>query len=101
MYRLYKRLLKWSFLISNLLYLLTLIGVYKIAPEYLNTLSLFIRTSVSLFLIIYFNPFSKHEFTDFDRSIVFTSGILLLMNTAIMNLLSSPFILIENRNKPN
>ena len=105
MYNYYKRLLKWSFYLSYILYGVTLIGFYKIAPEYLNTLNIFIKISVSLFLIIYFNPLSKHEFTDFDRRIVFTAGIFLLLTNAMSELthsyINKQLFIIEKNINPN
>jgi hypothetical protein len=89
MYEYYKKILIWSFYASNLLYILTLIGIYNTAPEYLNTLKTFVKIIISLFLIIYFNPYSTHKFTDFDRQIVFTSGIYLLLTTTIIDVMRS------------
>jgi hypothetical protein len=73
------------------MYGITLIGVYNIAPEYLNTLNVFIKIYVSLFLIFFFNPLSKHVFTEFDKKIVFSAGILLLLTTTITDLIH-PYI---------
>ena len=89
MYEYYKKILIWSFYASNLLYILTLIGIYNTAPEYLNTLQIFVKTIISIFLIVYFNPYSTHKFNEFDRKIVFTSGIYLLLTTTIFEIVSS------------
>lgn len=97
MYEYYKKILKISFYLSYLIYGITLIGIYNIAPEYLNTLHVFIQMFVSLFLIIYFNPFSKHEFTKFDKKVVFTAGIFLLMTTTVTDLIH-PYIKPINPN---
>lgn len=91
MYEYFKRLLNWSFYLSYLLYGLTLIGIYNVAPEYLHTLNLFIKIYVALFLIIYFSPFTQHKINEFDKNIVFTAGIFLLMTTAVADLLH-PFM---------
>lgn len=82
-YEYYKKLLNISFYLSYILYGLILIGFYNIAPEYLNTLNLFMKIFISSFLIIYFNPFSNHEFNKFDKKVIFTGGIFLLMTTTV------------------
>lgn len=87
MYEYHKKILKWSFYLSYVLYGITLIGVYNIAPEYLNYLNTFIKIYVSLFLIFFFNPLSKHVFNDFDKKIVFSAAIFLLLTTAITDVI--------------
>jgi hypothetical protein len=68
---------------SYILYILTLFGIYKKAPEYLSHLNMVIRLYVGLFLIIRFNPYAQIKFSDFDRRIVFSTGIFLLLTTII------------------
>jgi hypothetical protein len=68
---------------SYILYILTLFGIYKKAPEYLSHLNMIIRLYVGLFLIIRFNPYAQIKFSDFDRRIVFSTGIFLLLTTII------------------
>ena len=46
-------------------------------------LDVFLRTSISLFLILRFNPFNKNEFSDYDKQIVFSSGLFLFSTTAL------------------
>jgi len=81
MYEYHKKNLNWIFKLSGLFFIISLIGVYSRAPEYLNTLNMIVKLYISIFLIIYFNPYSKHTFTEFDRSIVFKAGIFLLLTT--------------------
>jgi hypothetical protein len=62
------------------LYFLLYIGfeIYEI-PEYLELLNIVTRLYVSIILIIKFNPFTSNtKFSNFDRDIVFKSGVLLL-----------------------
>ena len=63
-------------------------------PRYLDTLNLIIKVYVSLFLIIRFNPFIKLKINNFDRKIIFSSGIFLLSTTAITEFIKS-FILTK------
>lgn len=99
MYEYHKKLLTWIFNLTWLVYIISLIGIYNKAPEYLNTLNLIIKIYISVFLIIYFNPYSKHTFTDFDRSIVFYSGTYLLLTTGITHSLMSYTSHINNKIK--
>lgn len=104
MYEYHKKILKWSFYLSYVLYGITLIGVYNIAPEYLNNLNTFIKIYVSLFLIFFFNPFSKHVFNDFDKKVVFSAGFFLLLTTAITDVIrpiNKEFHKLKNRFENN
>ena len=96
MYEYHKQILDWLFHVSYVLFGLSLIGIYNKAPEYFNTLNIIIRLYISLFLILYFNPRSKHKFSDFDRKIVFRAGIFLLLTTTITTVVKS---YIENKLK--
>ena len=69
--------------INGFLYLSTLIGLSIIPSEYQIYLDVFLRTSISLFLILRFNPFNKNEFSDYDKQIVFSSGLFLFSTTAL------------------
>jgi low affinity Fe/Cu permease len=69
------------------LLILSIIGVYSKAPEYLSIINVYVKIYISIFLIIYFNPYSKHKFTDFDREIVFRAGIFLLFSTTLIQIL--------------
>jgi hypothetical protein len=82
-------LFNYGLIASYLLYVLALFGIYKNAFMYLGTLSMILKTYVSLFLIIRFNPYMKHDFTDFDRKIVFSAGTFLFLTTTISSILVS------------
>ena len=59
---------------------------YKIQPyllEFMELLDTSMKYYISLFLIIRFNPFSKSNFTNFDRKVVFSAGIFLITTTAL------------------
>ena len=83
--------------IIKLTYFLTFIsvlGISSYAPEYLETLNNFTRIYVSLFLIWRFNPIrdsrfnplraSKLVFTNLDRKIAFSAGMIVL-STSLIN----------------
>jgi hypothetical protein len=88
----------YGLILSYILYILALFGIYNNAFMYLGTLSMILKTYVSLFLIIRFNPYIKHDFTDFDRKIVFSAGTFLFLTTTISSILASylkPFFISE------
>ena len=73
---------------SYALYAIVLFGITKFAPQYLEYLKNFIKIYISLLLIIKFNPFVKHSkhLSDFDRKVVFSAGIYLLLTTSIISI---------------
>jgi hypothetical protein len=86
MYEYHERILNFIFKLTGIIFILSLIGIYSKAPEYFNTLNLLVKLYISLFLIFYFNPYSTHRFTEFDRGIVFRAGIFLLLTTVTTHL---------------
>lgn len=73
--------------ISFILYILVFLGFGGIAPQYLEYLQYSLKLFVSIVLIILYNPISYKEkkFNDFDRQIVFTSGIFLFLSTTLLD----------------
>lgn len=88
------------FYLSWILYFIALFGITNFNPEYLDTLNFIIKIYVSLFLIIRFNPFTKLKINNFDRKIIFSSGIFLLSTTAITELIKS-FIITKIKSTTN
>ena len=72
-----------------ILYALSFLGLYAKAPEYLTKVDLILRIYVSLFLILRFNPYRKIHFTEFDRKIIFSAGIFLILSTTITSIFVS------------
>jgi hypothetical protein len=72
-----------------ILYAVSFLGLYSNAPEYLTTIDFILRTYVSLFLVFRFNPFTKIHFTEFDRKIIFSAGIFLILSSTITSLYTS------------
>ena len=71
--------------ISFILYILVFFGIGSFAPEYLDIIQYILKIFVGLILLILYNPltYKKREFREFDRSIVFTSGLFLLLSTTL------------------
>ena len=71
---------------SYILYTIALLGVGGFAPEYLSYLKSFLRIYVGFLLFINYNPFTYKErkFGEFDRQLVFSSGVFLLLSSTII-----------------
>lgn len=101
-YKLYKFQSKaFSFImyLTWILYFIILLGLSANAPQYLDNLQYYIKIYVSFFLILRFNPFRYHRFTELDAQIAFSAGMFLLTTTAIDKLLVT--YLKEIRDKLN
>lgn len=72
-----------------ILYALSFLGLYSNAPEYLTTVDFILRTYVSLFLVFRFNPYTKVHFTEFDRKIIFSAGIFLILSSTVTSLFTA------------
>lgn len=66
-------------------YILYIVVYLRIGPsnKYQKILENIMKYYVIAFLLIKFNPFTKSNFTEFDRKIVFSSAIFLLTTTTI------------------
>ena len=69
---------------SYILYLFALFGITNYAPAYLDWLKNAIKIYISILLIWRFNPLSqrRENLSQFDRKIVFTSAVFLLLTTS-------------------
>ena len=83
----------YSINLSFVLYLLVFFGVGGFAPQYLDFLQYGLKLYVAIILIILYNPltYKERRFREFDRNIVFTSGIFLLLSSTILNNMESYF----------
>jgi hypothetical protein len=74
-------------ILSYVLFFVSLIGLWKNAPKYIQHLDGYVKVYICLFLIYRFNPFrSKISFTELDRKIVFSAALFLLTTTAVSNI---------------
>lgn len=67
--------------LSYILYFIAYFQIHSYNPKYLKWLQDIIKYYVVIFLLIRFNPFIKPQFTEFDRTIVFSSALFLLATT--------------------
>jgi len=71
-------------IVSYSLIILSFFDISQSAQTYLQNLDYYIRIYVCLFLMWRFNPFrSSYEFTNLDRKIAFSAGLLILTTTAL------------------
>lgn len=87
MNRFYETIFFYIINVSYILYLLAFLGFGGFAPQYLEYLQYGLKIYVSIILIILYNPFTYKErtFKEFDRKIIFTSGIFLLLSTTLLD----------------
>jgi hypothetical protein len=86
--------------ISAILYVAVLFGSFHFAPEYLIYITSIIKIYIALMLIYRFNPFTKKtSLSNDDKKMVFSSGIYLLLTTAIGDYLVAYKNNIENKFK--
>lgn len=66
------------------MYIIALTGVITFNPAYINMLDNVAKLYVAVFLIIRFNPFIKNvEMTKFDKDVVLSAGVFLLLSSTI------------------
>ena len=68
---------------SFLLYIISTIGLYDRAPQYILYIDIALKLFIGLFLIFRFNPLVKIQFNEFDKQIIFSAGIFILLSTTI------------------
>jgi len=62
-------------------YVIAIIGVTYINPEYTRYLTLIIQSFIAIVLMVRFNPFRKKvQFSDNDRTLIFSAAFYLLIN---------------------
>ena len=69
--------------VSSLIYIISAMGLYDTAPQYIIYIDIALKLFIGLFLIFRFNPLVKIRFNDFDKQIIFSAGIFILLSTTI------------------
>ncbi len=70
--------------VSWILITVSLLGLSKLAPSFLEEIDYYVSIYICLFLIWRFNPFrTNYEFTDLDRKIAFSAGLFILTTTIL------------------
>ena len=73
-----EKILTFNSYFMNTLLFLTIIGIGFTKPSYISIFEYYLKIYIGFFLIYRFNRFRKIEFTELDRKVAFTSGIVLL-----------------------
>ena len=77
--------------LSYILYALVLLGVSQFAPKYLDILGDILKYYVIFFLLLRFNPYSRHKFTEFDKKLVFQSAGFLFTTSSLNTIVTNYF----------
>ena len=87
----HKQLFVYALYVSYILIFISLTGVVSWSPEYLDIIQKYIIYYVSIILIVRFNPFINKNivFDEYDRRIVYSAGVALLMTTSAIHIFES------------
>ena len=71
-------------IITVILYILVLVGLFNFAPNLLKYVNGFTKIYISFILLYKFNPLRKNKvLTEGDKKMVFASGIFLFLTTVV------------------
>ena len=85
------------FFILSWISIITLyLGFTLINPEYISSLTYYIKVYICLYLMYRFNVFNKIKFTELDRKIVFTAALFIFTTTALNNWLLNNLSIVES-----
>lgn len=73
------------------IYVLIFFHFIEYTPSLVLYLNYFIQAFISMFLIIKFHPFRKHEIKEFDSTIIFGSALFILANIGVTEFIKSYF----------
>jgi hypothetical protein len=57
----------------------------NVYEKYKETIKTFTQFYIGIYLFIHFRPFHKTKLTDFDKTVIFNSAILLLTTSILFN----------------
>jgi hypothetical protein len=70
-------------------YVAVAIGIFQKEPEYLPIVDYWMKVFIGSFLLLRFNSFTSIKFTDFDRKVVFSAGMFMIVTTIVNTYLST------------
>lgn len=95
----HRKTYNYLFYFIYVLYFVAFTGIFTFQPAYLDLFNDIIKYYIGFFLIIRYNPFiSIKQLTEFDREIVFSAGVFVLLTTAFVNIAKN---YIERKVKEN
>jgi len=77
--------------ILYIIYFITYTNIIQINPIYIQILETINIYFISFYLVFRFNPYRKNKITDFDRKIIFDSGVFLIFSNTFMAILKRYF----------
>ena len=83
----YEKVYNYGSVLFVILYVVTIIGVWRDSPKYLQIVDDTFKIFIGLLLIYIFNPMSKQPVTQFHKKIVFSAGIMILLSSSFKSLL--------------
>uniref|UniRef100_A0A6C0CGV7 Uncharacterized protein n=1 Tax=viral metagenome TaxID=1070528 RepID=A0A6C0CGV7_9ZZZZ len=78
-----------TIIILHVAYVAVVVGLLDRKPEYLINVDFWLKVFMAVFLIVRFNPFTSVKFTEFDRKVVFGTGLFLFTVTIVNNYLQT------------
>jgi len=84
---LYEKIYNYGSIVFVILYIITIIGVWRDSPKYLQIVDDIFKIFIGLILIYIFNPVSKQQITQFHKRLVFSAGIMILLSSSFKNIL--------------
>ena len=90
----HKQLFIYALYVSYIMIFISLTGAVSWAPEYLSIIQKYIIYYISILLIGRFNPFMNKTivYDEYDRKIVYSAGIALLMTTSVIHVFENYII---------
>ena len=83
----YEKIYRHLNVITTILFILSLFGVYFINENYLSLVNNLYHFYIATFLLIRFNPFRKDVKNDFDREfnkdLAFSAGLYLIISSSL------------------
>lgn len=98
----YETLYVYGKYLLYVLYLLTALGIWSEAPQYLNSLEYFLQIFIGVLLIAFNNPITHHHYRPIDKKIAFSAGFFLLASTTLntfLRRLKNPFEKVDDEEK--
>jgi hypothetical protein len=81
----------FTLLFLHIAYFLTFFDIMKFNESIINFSDIAIQTFICLVLLLRFNPWRKVQLTDYDRTIIFGSAVILLGNLTFSKYLLNTF----------
>jgi hypothetical protein len=80
----------WTLLITvHILYIFTFLGIVFLNPNYIRLFRIIVQIIICVLLLLRFNPFTRHDITALDKTMIFSSASFLLLNLLFTEIFST------------